>query len=185
MKDSEQDNPKTVAEVLYWSYANLAMAHAAVTDKAVRYGPKHFMIRSRLFKGLMTGTMNMGTLFADEKEKMQRQHCSYCGSSESLSVDHLLAKNHGGGDSGDNLILACKSCNSSKGDQDLLLWYEKKGEFPPLSVLRRYLKLLHTYCRESNLMNVDSSDQILDRVPYAVRSLPNNYPAPVVLVYSH
>lgn len=29
---------KTVGELLHWSYANLAMAHSAVTAKAEKYG---------------------------------------------------------------------------------------------------------------------------------------------------
>jgi hypothetical protein len=143
------------------------------------------MIRSRSFKGLVTGTMNMGSMFADEKEKMQRQCCSYCGSADKLSVDHLLAKKLGGGDHGDNLILACKSCNSSKGERDLLLWYEKKGDFPPLGVLRRYLKLLHGYCKDHDLMKVSCDDERLHSLPYAIRSLPTNYPRPDLLVYSY
>lgn len=45
---------QTVGELLHWSYANLAMAHSAITAKAEKYGRTQFMIRSRLYAGLTT-----------------------------------------------------------------------------------------------------------------------------------
>ena len=59
----------TVGDQLYWAYANLAMAHAAVERNAPRYGTVHYVIRARLFKGLRTGTMNIGSLAQDERLK--------------------------------------------------------------------------------------------------------------------
>jgi hypothetical protein len=44
---------RTVRELLANSYANLAMAHAALTARAERYGRVHFMIRAKLRKGLL------------------------------------------------------------------------------------------------------------------------------------
>lgn len=52
----------TLGELLHWSYANLAMAHAAITVKAEKYGRTQFMIRSRLYKGLNNQTMSIGPL---------------------------------------------------------------------------------------------------------------------------
>ena len=71
----------TIDELLYWSYANLAMAHAAVTARSERYGPTHFMIRNRLYSGLRNGAMEAGALADDERLKMLLpQACCYCGS---------------------------------------------------------------------------------------------------------
>jgi hypothetical protein len=50
-------------EALYWSYANLAMAHAAVREGAANYTQTHFIIRSRLYKGLSCGSMSIGGTF--------------------------------------------------------------------------------------------------------------------------
>jgi len=41
----------TVRELIYLSYANLAMAHTAVDNKQEKYGAFNYMIRARLFKG--------------------------------------------------------------------------------------------------------------------------------------
>lgn len=41
--------------------------------------------------------------------------CVYCGSREFPTLDHIVPRSRGGGDGFDNLALACRSCNSSKG----------------------------------------------------------------------
>lgn len=113
----------TVGQLLHWSYANLAMAHSAISAKAEKYGRLEFMIRSRLYAGLNKKTMTIGPLAGDERLKMVLpQACCYCGSREQLSVDHLIPTKRGGANTGDNLVWACRSCNSSKGAQDVLEW---------------------------------------------------------------
>jgi hypothetical protein len=57
----------TVKELLFWSYANLAMAHTAVDRKQENYARFNYMIRAKLYKGLMDNTMNVRTIFDDEK----------------------------------------------------------------------------------------------------------------------
>lgn len=41
--------------------------------------------------------------------------CRYCGSEEALSIDHVVPRCQGGLDNSDNLVVACRSCNSRKG----------------------------------------------------------------------
>jgi 5-methylcytosine-specific restriction endonuclease McrA len=113
----------TIGELLHWSYANLAMAHSAVTRKSNRYERIDYIIRSRLYKGLQGGTMKPGHLAEDERLKMiLPQSCCYCGQSEYLAADHLIPRKKGGAHSGDNLVWACRSCNSSKHADDVLEW---------------------------------------------------------------
>lgn len=40
--------------------------------------------------------------------------CQYCGSTERLSLDHVVPWSRGGKDTADNLVTACRSCNSKK-----------------------------------------------------------------------
>lgn len=139
---------RTVREKLYWSYANLAMAHTALDKEQTKYGPFNFMIRSRLFKGLITGSMNIHTLLDDEKIKLGAgNHCSYCGAGGNLALDHLIPRYSGGQDTGDNLIYACRSCNSSKGKLDLMVWMEKQKEIPTINgfktIFENCYNLLH------------------------------------------
>jgi hypothetical protein len=167
----------TIGDLLHWSYANLAMAHAAVTAKADKYGRAHYMIRSRLFDGLNRQTMNIGSLADDERLKMVLpQACCYCGNRESLSIDHLIPTKRGGLDTGDNLVWACRSCNSSKCATDMLEWFIAKNEFPPLLLLRRYLKLAIEVSRKMNVMNTSLASAPL--IPFALASIPRIYPPP-------
>ena len=43
--------------------------------------------------------------------------CQYCGSEENLSIDHDIPISKGGTNSRDNFVLACRSCNSKKGNR--------------------------------------------------------------------
>ena len=171
----------TLGDLLHWSYANLAMAHAAVEDGSQTYGRTHFIIRSRLFKGLQTGKMNVGSLIIDEKLKLQAPTaCVYCGASQKLSGDHIIPPSKGGRDSGDNLVLACRSCNSSKSDTDFLEWWARKQQtFPPLMLLRRYLKLAMEHSTEKEVLAASLDG--LPVLPFSTEQIPTKYPAPAEL----
>lgn len=41
--------------------------------------------------------------------------CRYCGSGDDLTVDHVVPRCRGGSDRLENLVVACRSCNSRKG----------------------------------------------------------------------
>ena len=171
---------KTVKELLYWSYANLAMAHTAINNNQEKYLPFNFMVRSRLYKGLMTGSMNIRTIFDDEKIKLESgQKCSYCGQTTNLALDHIFPQKLGGKDIGDNLIYACRSCNSSKGKKDLMEWMGYKDEFLPLMVIRRYLKLTINYCIEKELMEQEITKVAeFSNLPFKLKYIPIIYPGP-------
>ena len=71
------------------------MAHSAVVKGQDKYGSFNFMIRSKLFKGLKEGTMNMRSIFDDEKVKIQTgQVCNYCGATANLAIDHIFPQNY-------------------------------------------------------------------------------------------
>ena len=169
--------PSTVGELLYWSYANLAMAHSAVSANADGYGRIQFMIRARLYKGLNSGTMNIGPLADDERLKMiLPQACCYCASQEYLSIDHLIPTKKGGANTGENLVWACRRCNSSKCATDALDWLSGRNQFPPLLLLRRYLKIAIELCRERDLLNTKIEEA--PELPFALAAVPLVFPKP-------
>lgn len=171
----------TVGEVLYWCYANLAMAHAALTHGASPYERRHHIVRSRLYAGLRKGTMNVGPLADDERLKLVLPHaCAYCGAGEQLSVDHLVPRKKGGPDAGENMVWACRSCNSSKGAADALEWLARRGQFPSVLLLRRYLKLAIEYCAEHGLLDQAITD--VSELPFALDVLPRPFPQPDSLI---
>lgn len=45
--------------------------------------------------------------------------CAYCGCTrERLTADHLVPRGRGGGNTPDNIVPACYSCNQAKGTKD-------------------------------------------------------------------
>ncbi|MDQ2902568.1 MAG: RNA-guided endonuclease IscB [Chloroflexota bacterium] len=52
-------------------------------------------------------------------EKFQRQ-CCYCGKKDlPLQIEHLVPRSRGGSNRASNLCLACETCNTAKGTQDV------------------------------------------------------------------
>ncbi len=163
-------------DYIAWSYSNLARARAALADGRTKYIRTDHMIRARLFKGLRTGALLMRSIFDDEKLKYQNAtECAYCGSATAFSLDHLLPRSAGGGDQGENLVIACRSCNSSKGAKNLLDWYAVRCSFPPLLVLRRYMKLTTRFLDKRSLLD-QAVDDLPPNLPLNIRGLPTKFP---------
>ncbi len=173
-----------VGQRLHWSYANLAIAHAALNKGASKYGPfPHFQIRAKLYAGLNAGTMSVGGLYDDERLKLLSPgRCAYCGQG-ATTADHLLPRATGGGDFGENLVPACRGCNSAKGARDVMAWHRARASFPSLSVTRRYLKLSILAASEAGLMSLPWTSPELSILPFDVASVPMNFPAPSDLVW--
>lgn len=49
--------------------------------------------------------------------KRDNHECVYCGSKKHLTVDHILPKSKGGGNTWLNLVTCCSNCNRIKGDR--------------------------------------------------------------------
>jgi 5-methylcytosine-specific restriction endonuclease McrA len=171
----------TISEHLHLAYANLAMAHAAVSAGAATFAAAHYAIRSRLLRGLSDGSMQPRSMVEDERPKLATPPaCCYCGASGRLTLDHLISQALGGLESADNIVWACRSCISSKGSRDLMRWYADRGAFPPLLLLRRYLKLVLRHCEEKGLMDCALSDG--PPLPFDLAAIPKKFPAPGSLV---
>lgn len=63
--------------------------------------------------------------------KLSYSPCFYCGATERITIDHVVAIARGGTDSIGNLVPACKSCNSQKRDLTITEWRKKKGRQNP------------------------------------------------------
>ena len=167
----------TVLDQIAWSYANLARAHAALSAGRTAYSQIDHIVRARLFGGLRSGKMAVGSLYDDERIKLLSDRaCVYCGHIGAMTMDHLIPRIRNGADDGANLVLACRPCNSSKCDTDLLLCYNKRDAFPSLLLLRRYLKLVASHCEREDVLGLKIDAPQLDRLPFSVDRLPLRYP---------
>ena len=78
-----------------------------------------------------------------------------------------------------NIIMVCKSCNSSKGKMDLFEWYsEVRKEYPPLNVLIHYLKNIYLYCVENGIMETRIEDLDDLQLPFNWHYIPTKFPEP-------
>lgn len=63
--------------------------------------------------------MSSNKQFSNKKRKSassrSKGRCYYCGNENPDTIDHIFPKSLGGTNRQDNLVLACKSCNCSKG----------------------------------------------------------------------
>lgn len=94
------------------------------------------------------------------------KECIYCGSKKNLSYDHLLPKKREGPDVPYNVIMACRSCNSSKSDKCFYEWWFEsvpnsslsKMDLPPRIAEGKYLKLLYKLHSEKGTLDVGRAD---------------------------
>ena len=52
--------------------------------------------------------------------------CAYCGSSKDIQIEHVIPKSKHGPHCMANIIPACKKCNSSKYNYDMVTWYKQQ-----------------------------------------------------------
>ena len=51
--------------------------------------------------------------------KRDGYQCGYCGSKRNLTIDHIIPRSKGGGNSWDNLVTCCSKCNNQKDSKTL------------------------------------------------------------------
>lgn len=61
------------------------------------------------YKGVMMSRQNVF--------RRDNYACLYCGDKENLTLDHVIPRSRGGQSTWKNLVTACKTCNSKKGDK--------------------------------------------------------------------
>lgn len=88
----------------------------------------------------------------------------------------MSSKIMGGPDYSDNLVWACRTCNSSKSDRDMLEWLDSKGRFPSILLLRRYMKIVAKYCEEQDLLEIPLKDALNYTLPFKLQLLPYIFP---------
>ncbi len=122
---------------------------------------------------LRSGAINMSDTIREwEREQDLPKECVFCGSHENLSTDHLIPVHRGGDDRADNLVIACKSCNSSRGDKGIFEWLglKKKDNLHRL-VAGKYLK---------EMLRIHEAGGTADVTKKEIESLCERCPLPVV-----
>ena len=167
---------KTVHDLLCKAYADLSVAHIRI-EKEV---PNPRGLRKMLFGEYCRGERKPAALMKEESEKMEKgQICHYCEkpfpSGKGLQAEHMLPISRGGPNKGENILFACQSCNGSKGNKDFIAWaLNSDMGFPPIGLIRHYLKLVWEYCDKNNLMEMDlveAKELPVQEIPFDWNSL--------------
>ncbi len=139
---------RTIREEILYEYAKLISRSA--------YGSLERGFITNRFQKLRDGEIRISdTLREWEREQELSKSCVFCGSASDLSTDHLIPTNRGGDDSPDNLVLSCRSCNSSRGDKGIFEWLglQKKDNLHRL-VAGKYLKQLLQIHQDAGTLEV-------------------------------
>lgn len=78
--------------------------------------------------------------------RRDKNKCQYCGSTKDLTIDHILPKSKGGKDSWENLVVACSTCNTKKGDlyleqTGMILQKKPKAPYNKIALSINYLNI--------------------------------------------
>jgi hypothetical protein len=139
---------KTIREEILYEYAKLISRSA--------YGSLERAFITERFKKLRNGEITIsGTMREWEREQELPKVCVYCGSVADLTTDHLIPRSRGGDDSADNVVLACQSCNTSRGEKGVFEWLglKEKDKLHRL-VAGKYLKQLLTLHDQAGTIDV-------------------------------
>jgi hypothetical protein len=145
---------KTIREEILYEYAKLISRSA--------YGTLQRGFITERFKKLRDGEMTIsGTIREWEREQELPKQCVFCSSTINLTTDHLIPRNRGGDQSADNVVLACKPCNASRGEKGIFEWLglKEKDKLHRL-VAGKYLKQLLALHEQAGTLEI-TKDQIL------------------------
>lgn len=144
---------KTVRDLIYWQYAKIIAESAGVGKN------KYPFIMNR-FKKLQSGEIEWsGAIREYVREREMPNQCIYCGSTENPSYDHLISRNRNGPDISDNVVMSCKSCNSSKSDKGVYEWFklDRRDDVPRVAE-GKYLKLIYKLHEEKGTLDAGRAD---------------------------
>ena len=163
--------PKTIREALAQNYAWIMRASVAQEDGAASFGPDHHRLMGKFYHDILHGRKRIASFYNDERAKLTEPRvCAYCGGADGLSLDHVIPRLRRGPDAAENLVPACRSCNSSKGGRDLLAWLAAKSRYPSRALCRRYVKLAWRWCEEHGCLDRSLADD-LDDLPICLPAM--------------
>jgi hypothetical protein len=105
--------------------------------------------------------------------------CVRCGGAlpPDSTGDHLVPLADGGPMGAHNYIPLCRSCNSSKGRRDFLVWWARSGRFVtdiPADVLASYSRLVFQAHEAAGTLDHDAPEALQRAVAVLLPLLPSN-----------
>lgn len=108
-----------------WGMCSTCYNRAKVRQwKKASPGKKRAQNRRR--DALKRGATTVGRVDERKIYNFYKNTCVYCPATEDLTLDHVVPLARGGVHSEENLVVACRPCNSSKGVTPLSEWLKSK-----------------------------------------------------------
>lgn len=109
----------------------------SIIEKVKAYGlanpdkVRHYKLKNKAIRRAITRTIHDLTMLQwIECELYFDYQCAYCGEQpEKLEQDHVVALTKGGSHAKFNIVPACRRCNGSKLNHELIEWYRKQPSF--------------------------------------------------------
>ena len=169
----------TAREFLINAYTRMVY-HTMRRDRSVRHDRGHCAaIAMKLRKRLLSGQTTIRSMDVRDERRKLNSGCTYCGQ-PAETMDHLIPRLRHGPDSADNLVPACRWCNSSKGGRDVFMWATSKGFFP-LPVMRRYLVLAWRWTERADLLDAPLEVLRASDPPFLTDEIPWSASKPLTL----
>ena len=117
-------------------------------------------------RALIAGTsLSISGLPQKEWNKVLQEfnfECAYCGSTDGLEQEHIVPVINGGRYEIGNIVPACRRCNASKKDKDMVNWYTRSDVFDAkrLQHIMKYAKSLDESLDES--LDIAISDRDIE-----------------------
>jgi 5-methylcytosine-specific restriction endonuclease McrA len=110
-----------------WYYAQHREKELARNRQWKKDNPEKNAENGRRYRARKSGATTEN-VDAEAIYELYNHTCIYCGSKTDLTLDHVVPLNGGGKHCEDNLVVACRSCNSSKKDTPLEEWAQRRPD---------------------------------------------------------
>lgn len=149
---------RTVRQIIYYQYAK-------IISEASGKGKTNYGMVMAKWKQLCSGEIHWSSTVREWlKEKEKPNECIYCGQKTDLTVEHILPRCCGGEDTPDNVVMVCKSCNSSKGGKRLYEWRGLKAKDTYHRIAEgKYLKYLYSLHEKQGTLDVSNVQELCKR----------------------
>ncbi len=119
-KKANRDRVRELGRQHYARHKDEYLEYGRTYKKSEQGRINHNATQARRRERLMGGSTDQE--LAEYFEILYGDPCAYCGSTEKITIDHVVPVINGGDGSWENLTAACSKCNSKKHAKPLLEW---------------------------------------------------------------
>ena len=104
---------------------------------------------------LVNDDISMSSIVMENKYQLNEDfgRCVYCNRQKKTTFDHVIPVSENGANTVDNMVPSCQSCNSSKGNKNVIDWHQEHALSIDRLVLGKYIKQKLKEFEEENTLD--------------------------------